>query len=100
MASSFCPGPRSAGRRNAPYKRFRRSENLGAGGIHFRRASKNRGPRRMEHPVGTKKKMRSLGSVQIPTDTCPQAGVSERNRRKAAALGAEMAFLAVLKLDE
>ena len=44
--------------------------------------------------------MRSLGSVQIPTDTCPQAGVSERNRRKAAALGAEMAFLAVLKLDE
>ena len=49
---------------------------------------------------GRKKKMRSLGSVQIPTDTCPQAGVSERNRRKAAALGAEMAFLAVLKLDE
>ena len=44
--------------------------------------------------------MRSLGSVQIPTDTCPQASVSERNRRKAAALGAEMAFLAVLKLDE
>ena len=48
----------------------------------------------------TRKKMRSLGSVQIPTDTCPQASVSERNRRKAAALGAEMAFLAVLKLDE
>ncbi len=47
-----------------------------------------------------KKKMRSLGSVQIPTDTCPQASVSERNRRKAAALSAKMAFLAVLKLDE
>ncbi len=47
-----------------------------------------------------KKKMRSLGSVQIPTDTCPQASVSERNRRKAAVLSAKMAFLAVLKLDE
>ena len=58
------------------------------------------GPHRMIHPVGQKKKMRSLGSVQIPTDTCPQASVSERNRREAAALGAEMAFLAVLKLDE
>lgn len=60
-----------------------------------------RAPRKIEDVVGCgKKRMRSLGSVQMPTDTCPQASVSERNRRFAAALGAEMAFLAVLKLDE
>ena len=58
------------------------------------------GPAGWQIRWGNKKKMRSLGSVQIPTDTCPQASVSERNRRKAAALSAEMAFLAVLKLDE
>ena len=76
-------------------------QNLGEGGIHFRRAWKWNGvPAGWHIRWGDKKKMRSLGSVQIPTDTCPQASVSERNRREAAALGAEMAFLAVLKLDE
>ena len=47
-----------------------------------------------------KKKMRSLGTVQIPTDTRPQAGVQAANRCSAAALRPSQAFLAVLKLDE
>jgi len=44
--------------------------------------------------------MRSLGSVQLPTDTRPQAGVQAANRCAAAALRPSLAFLAVLKLDE
>ena len=60
-----------------PYKRFAQ-QSLGGGRIHFARALKKEGPRPAGPGGSGKKKMRSLGSVQLPTE----------------------AFMAVLKLDE
>ena len=65
----------------APYKGFAESETLGAGRIHSARAGQiPRGvPRKIQRFCGAgKKKMRTLGTVQLPTE----------------------AFMAVLKLDE
>ena len=60
------------------HRKFAAQRRICAGRIHFARALKKEGPRPAGPGGSGKKKMRSLGSVQLPTE----------------------AFMAVLKLDE
>ena len=79
MSIFSCPLRTKVSRRDSGVQAFCRRQDLGAGRIHSARACViRRGPRTARPRGAGKKKMRTLGTVQLPTE----------------------AFMAVLKLDE
>ena len=78
-ADSGPPGPRKAGRASARTRIWPTAKALAQGGIYSRPSMELKGAPAGRKPCGAgKKKMRSLGTVQMPTE----------------------AFMAVLKLDD